>query len=221
MSLILVTAVAIDYTKFIELSQRIKDPRCLLKNYSMVVIRAYLDGRTDHELENNIKLIKKEGKNTEIHVTVLVSPKHRKRPDEQAIDIANVLRKHGIKNVWVVVGTYGDVWDKDMLKNKKFMAHLAAAMRLSGMIMGIRTSQKNWERFMGRNSTEFSPYPLWYTKGKPSPQPADFKPFGGWKKPMAKMYLPNQTFCGNVVSLNAKYANMTADEEEFGEELDE
>jgi len=67
--------------------------------------------------------------------------------------------------------------------------------------IGIYTSNAQWQPITG-GSTKFNDIPLWYPHYDNKANFVDFKPFGGWKKPLIKQYDDNKKVCNVNADLN-------------------
>jgi len=116
--------------------------------------------------------------------------------------------------------TYGMVWldiednpsegcswqDYSGDSNCDYVAELANAVQANGGVVGIYSSQYEWEEVMGSayTCTGLAGYPLWYAHYDGWASFDDFSEvsFGGWSTPSIKQYYGDDYICSTDVDDN-------------------
>ena len=108
----------------------------------------------------------------------------------------------GIKNykygmIWIDIEIYA--WNDNLVTNQQFILDMIDQVKKRGVSVGVYTSYHNWEYIVGINWEGIKEVPLWYAHWDRVMSFDDFKPFGGWTKPVMKQFASDGIICGTNI----------------------
>ncbi|ELP84865.1 lysozyme, putative [Entamoeba invadens IP1] len=126
-------------------------------------------------------------------------------PETQIVEFYGNVTSNKLKPncIWlnVIDGWYSDIPDR-----QGFFEKMIAQATKSKMTFGIFTSKKYWEGVFGDTyeCPNARTTPLFYYNSDNNPSFSDFRRFGGWAKPTAKRYSPNNYVCNTKANYDYK-----------------
>ncbi|CAB3403483.1 unnamed protein product [Caenorhabditis bovis] len=96
-------------------------------------------------------------------------------------------------------------WPANHASNRKFIEEMVNEAKALNQPVGIYSNYYNWEEIVGLDYHGLSYLPLWWATYDNKPGFQDFKPFGGWTKPLIHQWKGTTNGkCGVSVDLNYK-----------------
>jgi hypothetical protein len=86
--------------------------------------------------------------------------------------------------------------------NRGFYKELVDACKASPVKCGVYSSIYQWSSLFGSSYVYGNDLPMWYAHYDGKPNFSDYKPYGGWVKPVAKQYSGSTSVCKMSVDLN-------------------
>ena len=121
-------------------------------------------------------------------------------PAKQVEDTIKDVGSRPVDIYWVDVEKLG--WSSDKNKNREFIQAMVNEIKSKGKKAGIYSNYYMWQDIVGLDWSAMSDHPLWYAHYDKLEACSDFKPFGGWKKPMFKQYQGTTTLCNGGVDIS-------------------
>jgi len=107
-----------------------------------------------------------------------------------------VKNKVNVDQIWITVKT--GTWTSTLDKNINYIKEMMDEVTKLGYRVGIHTYDSMWNPIM-QSSTAFNTTNLWYMATDNKANFDDYKPFGGWTKPIMKTYGDSQTACAPLI----------------------
>ncbi len=195
MIIALLVATAFAVTPFMDVWEELDNVTCTAQSFRDIVLRVYQSvGKVEPYFAKNVKAIK--ASKIAINISAYIVPCLTCDVDKQVAEILAAVKGVTLKKVWVCVeGT----WNRERSVNVAFLTKYFAALSKSGITAGIQTEDRSWMRIMGRESSDFSKYALWFVRQDNNPN-GGFRPFGGWRSAVAKQYAGAAELCGDTIN---------------------
>nr|CAD2132062.1 unnamed protein product [Meloidogyne enterolobii] len=182
----------------------LEQTKCFKKNgYKSIYIRVWQsNNKFDSNSVNTIKNARTAGID---NVDCYVFPCAKCKDANPKNIIEKILKNLKAKNVkcdriWIDVEG-PQYWKTNKQQNVDFIQGMVNELKANKQKIGIYTSNAQWQPITG-GSTKFNDFPLWYPHYDNKANFVDFKPFGGWKKPLIKQYDDNKKVCNVNADLN-------------------
>jgi len=115
-------------------------------------------------------------------------------PRVQVDTLVDGLKGYNYGMIWIDIEIRA--WNDDFATNQQFILDIVDQVKKRGVPVGVYTSYHNWENIVGINWEGIKEVPLWYAHWDRATNFNDFKPFGGWTKPVMKQYASDLSLCG-------------------------
>ncbi len=173
--------------------------KCILeKGYEFVLIHAYTtDGRVNPNALNNIAVAKEAGFK---EIDLYFGPCFACEPDVQAREILAALKEVQYGKIWIKIGSKG--WREFPYYNRRYLKTIMDQFPKEKV--GILVSKFEWEDPFRKDYDGAKDYSLMYKSPNKDPSFDDFVPFGGWKKPEAKLFEADDIICETGMNLISK-----------------
>lgn len=187
-------------TPFIDMWEEIDDADCHLKEVKNICLRVYQGvGKIEPNFAKNIAHLKGKA----VNISVYVTPSNKVTVEKQVAEITAAIKKITLTYIWVSVE--GADWSMNHEDNVAFLKKLLTEFAKLKIPVGVQTDMMRFTRIMGRQTTDFGKYPLWNIHLDNSPEPGQFRPFGGWRTAKAKQYKANVERCQDTVNLDSLF----------------
>jgi hypothetical protein len=201
--LALCLACALALVPFADLSEPIKDAKCMIGKFKVYSLQLLLpNGKVDPAFAKNVALLK--GAASDVYIGGYAHP-CMKCPIPQ--QVAEIKKAVDATKVDTMVSIMVDgPWTANQTANVIFLKDFWTEYQKVGLKGAIISHEVAWRRIMGP-STDFKDFLLWWINHDNKPDNASFKPFGGWTKDkvVAKQYTPNSPVCDIKINLDSQY----------------
>ncbi len=197
--LLLIITAALCAERGVDVSTLHPDCKCLKADgYSFFIPRCYQsNGRVDRNCGKNIDNANAAGLKTGVYIFPCVPCGN---PEKQIAETIAAVGSRSVDYYWVDVEKLS--WTTDKAKNRAFIKAMVDAITKHGKKPAIYSNYYMWQEIVGLDWSEMSHLPLWYAHYSSAVDCKNYRPFGGWRKPMYHQYKGTTTLCNGGVDLS-------------------
>lgn len=203
LSLLLTLCIA-EQVDYVEVHEKIKDAKCIadLTDYGTIVRVFLSSGTVDPYAKENIVALYAQQE----YVDIYINPSYKRgQPKQQVQEVLAVLPSNRTKEMIAYVRVEESNWDENVEKNRAFLKDMVDELDMADdIVTGIITKQRDWEKIVGADFSEFSGKKLMLVEPDKNEVCRTMKPFGGWSEPFTKEYQNDVSVCGNSLDFVSK-----------------
>jgi hypothetical protein len=166
--------------------------KCLIgAKHEFIIIRgSQVSGKADPAVVSNAAVAKAAGF---ADIDLFFSPCIPCDPKDQSTEFINAIKAVTYAKIWIVIGVPG--WREFKAFNQAYLEELIGYLTKTGKKVGILSSKFQWEDTFGPSYSGAAKLDLMYESLNKDASFKDYKPFGGWKTPVAKHYESGASVC--------------------------